>query len=466
MQFFKTDPKRVHFVGIGGIGVSALARYYLAQDYIVSGSDAVESELLEELRREGALIAVGHEKNNIRPGTDLVIYSAAVKNNNPELKAARELKIKTQTYAQALGDLTKRYFTIAVAGSHGKSTTTALLGLILIKAGLDPTVIVGTKLKEFKSSANSESGSNFRIGKSQYLVIEADEWNRSFHYYYPKIAVVTNIDKEHLDTYGNFRGVAAGFARYFKNIPQDGTLVLNYKDAELRKLGRKMEKGKSGKGIAVVFYNRNNFKKHPLLIPGRHNQINAEAAWQAFGVIAKNANLNQNNANLKETANYVFKNYTGAWRRLELLAAGPSLIHDSKFLIHIYSDYAHHPTEIKATLAALREKHPREQLLCVFEPHHQDRLTKLFKEFAVSFKQADAVVILPVYKVKGRDEADKGKNSFDLAQSMAERKSNVFYAPDFTSAIKTMRNFLNKNSVVVFMSAGGLDSQIRKFLVQ
>src|SRR3989344_4191326 len=367
------NSKVVHFIGVGGIGVSALARYFLSQGWQVSGSDLVRSDIVDELARAGAAIFVGHRPTNVPKDVSLVIYSPAVKRNNPELKIARTLGAKIQSYPQALGEFTKKYFTIAVSGSHGKSTTTALIGLILIKAGLDPTIIIGTKLKEFGASTNSESGTNFRMGKSKYLVIEADEWNRSFHNYFPKVVVLTNIDKEHLDTYKNFGGVVAGFKRYLKNLARNGTLVANAGDLNIKKIASAMRK----KETKVVFYNKNRFQKHPLQIPGAHNQVNAEAAWQTFGVIAKNANLKQNNANLRKIANEVFRNYTGAWRRLELLAVNSQ---KSGIKSLIYSDYAHHPTEIKATLQALREKYPKERIACVFEPHQQDRLTRLFKD--------------------------------------------------------------------------------------
>jgi len=441
----------VHFIGVGGIGVSALARYFLSQGWQVSGSDLARSEIVDELASAGALIFIGHRPTNVPKDVDTVIYSPAVKRNNPELKIARQLGAKIQSYPEALGELTKKYFTIAVSGSHGKSTVTALIGLILAKAGLDPTVIIGTKLREFGNS-------NFRAGKSKYLVIEADEWNRSFHNYFPKIAVLTNIDKEHLDTYKTFRGVAAGFARYLKNLFKDGVAIFNWGDRELRRLGQRIAKRRTG---SAIFYNKSKFKKHPLQIPGRHNQVNAEAAWQTFGVIAKNANLKQNNANLRKIANDVFRNYHGAWRRLEKLP----ITNYQLPITAIYTDYAHHPTEIKATLQALREKYPKERIACVFEPHQQDRLTRLFKDFVHAFDEADTVILMPVYKVAGREDppAGGGKDSFALAQEIKERKASVFYAQDFAAAIKALAQ--NSSGVVVFMSAGDLDSQLRKYLL-
>ena len=203
--------KRVHFIGIGGIGMSALARYFLSTGAAVSGSDLAESDITRELEAEGVRIAVGHRAENVRAGTELVVYSAAVTKDNPELEAALAVGARVVSYPEAVGELTQKFDTIAVAGSHGKSTTTALIALALVRAGLDPTVIVGTKLREFSPTGG---GSNFRAGKSKWLVLEADEYGRAFHHYTPKVAVVTNIDKEHLDTYKTFPGVAAGFGKF------------------------------------------------------------------------------------------------------------------------------------------------------------------------------------------------------------------------------------------------------------
>lgn len=452
------NQKQIHFIGIGGIGVSALARYFLSQGWTVGGSDLVESDLIEELREDGIRIFIGHAPLNLPREAGLVIYSPAVKSNNPELSLARTLKIKTQSYPQALGELTKKYFTIAVSGSHGKSTTTALISLILKEAGLDPTVIIGTKLKEFDDR-------NFRMGKSKYLVIEADEWDKSFFHYRPRAIVLTNIDKEHLDTYKNFRGVVAGFKKYVEKLPEDGYLIANWGDKNIKKIARSVRK----RGVEVVFYNRKKFKRHPLQIPGEHNQLNAEAAWQCakiFGV-------------KKSTADKVFKSYNGAWRRLELLGImnqelrimeKKPMIHDSRFMIHVYSDYAHHPTEIKATLAALRERHRKAKLICVFQPHQQDRLNRLFSDFISAFDEADTAIIMPIYKVEGREEREKRreergrKDSFSLAQKIREHNETTFYAPDFPNAIKVVKQELSAGGVAVFMSAGDLDSQVRKFL--
>ncbi len=223
---------KIHFIGIGGIGVSALAQYYLSQGAEVSGSDLVASEITGFLRKKGAKIFIGkHRVQNLPNDADLVIYSPAVKKDNSELKQIKHLTPNTQhpkimSYPQALGELTKQYFTIAVSGTHGKSTTTAMISLILEKAGFDPTVVVGTKLKEFGNS-------NFRMGKGKYLVIEADEWNASFLNYWPKIIVLTNIEREHLDYYKDLDHILKTFGEYVGHLTKERFLVANKEDRNI-----------------------------------------------------------------------------------------------------------------------------------------------------------------------------------------------------------------------------------------
>src|SRR3989338_3625578 len=263
---------RVHFIGIGGIGISALARYYASQGWKVTGSDLTESELARGLRHDGVRIVIGHSAKHIPLDADLVVYSAAVRNENPELQCARKLGIETQTYAEALGDVTRKYFTFAVCGAHGKSTTTAMLSLILIEAGFDPTVILGTKLREFRNS-------NFRKGRGEYLVIEADEWNKSFLHHYPQIVAVVNVDKEHLDTYKNLWNVIQTFSKFFRRVPQNGAIIVNRKDKNTLRALKSIKSKKDAP--ALIYFNQGKDSRWPLQIPGKFNQLNAEAAYQA-----------------------------------------------------------------------------------------------------------------------------------------------------------------------------------------
>ena len=226
---------RVHFIGIGGIGTSALARWFLSHNHNVSGSDVSPSEIISELKKQGVKIFIGHKAKNLPKEANLAIFSAAVPADNPERRQAAKLGIPVKSYSEAVGDLTKQYKTIAVAGAHGKSTTTALLSLVLIKANFDPTVIVGTKLKEFGDS-------NFRNGKGDYLVLEADEYNDSFLNYSPTAVIILNIDREHLDYYKNLAVIKKSFLKFIDNIRPNGILVLNKDDKNLLSLKNKIQK--------------------------------------------------------------------------------------------------------------------------------------------------------------------------------------------------------------------------------
>lgn len=428
------NEQKVHFIGIGGIGVSALARYYLAKKWQVSGSDLTPSEITDDLQAEGAKIFIGHSAAHVSPDAQLVIYSAAVKPENPEYKEAKNLKIPLTSYAEALGDLTKQYITVAVSGAHGKSTTTAFLSLMLIEAGLDPTIIIGTRLKEFK-------GKNFRLGKSRYLVIEADEWNRSFWRYHPAIAVITNVDKEHLDTYRNLRGVISAFNHYLKNLPPKATAIINATDKNSLRARRKCK-------CKFILYNKKNRlpESWPLKIPGRFNQLNAEAAWQAAKILGVK----------KLVAQAAVAEYKGSWRRLEQLGL-PNLLAEGEMLKGIfYSDYAHHPNEIRATIKALKEKYPSKKLLVVFQPHQAERLTNLFDDFAHCFEGADELVLLPTYEVAGRELRKETKTVHDLCNAIKSQK--VSCLPKFDEVFK-----LIQGQVVVFMGAGDMDKEVRKY---
>ena len=314
---------KIHLIGIGGIGVSSLAQYYLSKGHTVSGSDLVASEITDFLINKGIKVAIGNLAENIKQDFDLVVHSPAVKQENPEYKKAKELGIKTQSYPEALGELTKEYYTIAVAGAHGKSTTTAMIALVLMEAGFDPTVIVGTKLKEFGNS-------NFRAGKSKFLVIEACEYDSSFLSYSPKIIVITNIDKEHLDYFKTFANVKKAFKDFIVRLPEDGFLVFNKDD----KYPPKIAKPKF-KAVGYSIKQKEAKKIKPILkVPGMHNVSNAMAALD----VAKVLNIPE-----KIYLRAISK-FSGTWRRFEIREAK---VEDKQ--ITLVSDYGHHPNEILAT---------------------------------------------------------------------------------------------------------------------
>ncbi|PIW91794.1 MAG: UDP-N-acetylmuramate--L-alanine ligase [Candidatus Nealsonbacteria bacterium CG_4_8_14_3_um_filter_37_23] len=424
---------KVHFIGIGGIGVSALAQYYLEKGHQVSGSDLNSSEITEFLRVKGARIYIGPQlARTVLANIDLVIYSPAVQKNNPELMAAKKLGIKCQSYPKALGELTKKYFTIAVSGTHGKSTTTAMIALILIRAGLDPTVIVGTKLKEFKNS-------NCRVGKSNYLVIEADEHFASFLNYWPKIIVLTNIEADHLDYYKNLQNLLKTFKEYISHSSKDGVLIFNKNDKNI------LEITKNYIGDTYGFSGKQNEAKkikNILKIPGEHNVYNALAALTLARVLK-----------IPDKVTYkTLSEYKGAWRRFEIKKLRS---------ITVVSDYGHHPTQIRATLKAAREKWPKRKIWLVFQPHQHQRTFYLFKDFVMVFKKAllkhwvNKCIITDIYGVAGREKKEirKKVNSEKLVKAI--NKKDAIYLPK-----QKILNYLKKNlgggEVVIIMGAGDI----------
>jgi len=433
----KLSPKnnnKVHFIGIGGIGTSALARWFLSCGYDVSGSDINLSEIISELKKQGVKVFIGHRPENLAKEIQLVIYSAAVPFNNPEFQKAKKLGIPIKSYAEALGDLSKKYKTFAVSGAHGKSTTTALLSLILIRNGFDPTVIIGTKLKEFNPPAG---GSNFRKGKSNYLILEADEYNHSFLNYSPFAAIILNIDKEHLDSYKNLADIKKTFLKFINNIQPNGILIVNKDDKNLFSLKDKIQKIVKNKNIELLWYGITNssdrqnllYLRKTLKISGESGNVNRDALLGEHNVSNALAAYTLAKA-LKIKDRNIFSaigSYRGAWRRMEY--KGEFKIQSSKFKVKVYDDYAHHPTEIKATLAGIAQKSPKTGIICVFQPHQVKRLKALFKEFVGAFDAANALILLPIYQVAGRDpstslrasKVSQNVNSKQLAEAIKNR---------------------------------------------
>ena len=419
---------KIHFIGIGGIGVSALAQYYLAKGHEISGSDLVASEITEYLEKKGVKIIIGNSAENISQDLDLVVYSPAVKKDNPELiealkiKNYKNLKIKIKSYPEALGDLTKEYYTIAIAGAHGKSTTTAMIGLVLTKAGFDPTVIVGTKLKEFGDS-------NFRFGKSKFLVIEACEYDSSFLHYLPKIIVVTNIDKEHLDYFKTFANVKKAFKNFIAKLPPSGFLVFNKRPSMRQKRAAKIKK--------------------ILKVPGMHNVFNALDALEVARILK-----------IKDEITFqALSEFTGTWRRFE---EKELKIENCK--LKIISDYAHHPNEIIATLKAAREKYPKKKIWCIFQPHQYQRTHYLFNDFVKVFRNAkiDKTIITDIYDVAGREtkKISADVSSKKLVKKIA--KKNVIYLP-MASLEKFIKENIKSGEVLIIMGAGDIYKLAEKF---
>ena len=444
-----TKSNKAHFIGIGGIGTSALAKYYLKKGYQVSGSDLVPSEITKALEKLGAKIFSGsHKAKNLSKNTDLVIYSPAVPKNNQELKAAEKLGIKCLSYPEALGKLTEQHFTIAVSGTHGKSTTSSMIGLLLAKAGLDPTVIVGTKLKEW-------SFSNCRVGNSKYLVIEADEHFASFLNYWPKIVVLTRIEADHLDYYKNLKNYISAFKKFISHLPKDGSLIANRDDKIIYNTF-----STTVKNVLPFSLKQNEAKKirKILKIPGKHNISNALATLKVARV-------------LKIPDRVSFKalsEYKGSWRRFEIIKEKPFVV---------ISDYAHHPTEIRATLEGAREKYlyppkfskgklrqARNKIWLVYQPHQYQRTFYLFKDFVRVFREApvDKIIITDIYDVAGRENKKIKKivNSEKLVKTI--KKSNVIYLPK-AKILNYLKKNLQGSEVLIIMGAGDIYKLCEQF---
>jgi UDP-N-acetylmuramate--alanine ligase len=412
---------KVHFIGIGGIGVSALAQYYLGKGHEVSGSDLFGSKITEDLKEKGAAIFIGPNSATNINDYDLVIHSPAVKSNNPELAEAERKGIKILSYPQALGELTKEHFTIAVSGTHGKSTTTAMISLILVEAGLDPTVVVGTRLKEFGDS-------NFRMGQSQYLVIEACEHEESFLNYWPQIIVVTNIEEDHLDFYITLENIKKAFNEFVSHLKEDGLLI-------------KTEETTIDTDRKTINYSLNDKEeveklKSIIKIPGEHNILDALAALK----VARALNIED------EVSFSALSRYAGSWRRFEETQL-PGFI--------LIDDYGHHPTEVLATLKGAREKYPNKKIFCVFQPHQYQRTYLLFDGFVKAFKEAlgdkliDKLFLIDVYDVAGREseEAKEKVSSKILAEAIGS--ANYVSKDDLFKEI-------NGGEVIIFMGAGNI----------
>jgi len=429
---------KIHFIGIGGIGVSSLAQYYFKKGCKVSGSDLVSSEVTSKLKKEGVEIFIGnHKKDNISKNTDLVIHSPAIKKENPELQQALKHEIPIKSYPQALGDLTEKHFTIAVAGTHGKSTTSSIISLLLEKSGFDPTVIVGTKLREFNNS-------NFKAGNSKYLIIEADEHFASFLNYKPNIIVLTNIEKDHLDYYKNLNNILKTFKNFINLLPGNGLLIWNADDKNIPKIIDSKTKNKS---YSLKQTEAKKIKKI-LKVPGEHNVSNALAVMS----LARELKIKD-----KKTLK-TLSDYKGSWRRFQMKESD---FHGKK--ITVVSDYAHHPTEIKKTIKAAKEKFKERKIWVIFQPHQHQRTFYLFDEFIESFDEADEIILTDIYEVRGREKKSIKISSKELVKEIKKRGKKINLIKDFEKIPDFLKNKINSDEVVLVMGAGSIYKLHDKF---
>ncbi len=441
---------KIHCVGIGGIGVSALARYYMAKGNEITGSDLSDSEIIFALRKIGVEISVGkHQTSNLPDDADLVIFSAAVSDNNPELKKAQAIRLKKPSlellnYAEALGRLTRQYSTIAVSGTHGKSTTVAMLSLVLIEAGLDPTVIVGTKLKEFGDS-------NFRMGHGRYLIIEADEWQGSFLNYHPDIIVLTNIEEDHLDYYRDLIHIRETYQKYLERLSPSGSLVFNEDDPNIiHLLANQIIKKRIPFSIKQEEVGQ---LSKIIKVPGKHNISNALAAMDVARVLGISDDIFYR----------AMGKYQCCWRRFD---ERKGRIGKNSFnLIH---DYAHHPTELKSLFQAIEERFQDQKIWFIFQPHQYQRTFHFFDRFVETLREQGEmkndyqIIITNIYGVPGREEESLSKKVSAQKMVSAIDRSNVQYWP-FKELTERLTENIKPGDVVVAVGAGDIYQWAHEF---
>jgi UDP-N-acetylmuramate--alanine ligase len=442
--------QRIHFVGIGGIGMSGIAEVLLNLGYKISGSDLKKSSVTERLAGLGAIVFEGHNAENV-PGAEVVVTSSAIAPGNPEVTEARKLHIPVIPRAEMLAELMRLKYGIAIAGMHGKTTTTSMVAAVLAAGGLDPTVVVGGRVDAM--------GSNARLGKSHYLVAEADESDRSFLKLSPILAVVTNIDREHMDCYRNMREVKRAFLDFMDRVPFYGGVVACNDDPLLRRILPEVQRrvrtygmrrgsdfritseetefdANQGRPVSRfrIAYNGKNLGEFLLHVPGAHNVLNATAA------IAVGIGLDVP----VEQIHTALENFRGVDRRFQLRgkAAGVSVI----------DDYGHHPTEIRATLAAARQCKFR-KVHVLFQPHRYTRTRDLMEEFATAFTDADSLLVLDIYPAS--EQPIEGVTGEALAKRIRE-KGAAQYVGSFADAVAAVTTATEEGDMILTLGAGSV----------
>ena len=445
--------KTVHFIGIGGAGMCGIAEVLQNQGYAITGSDIAESANTRRLKDLGATVFIGHAESNIE-FADVVVYSSAVTMKNPEMRAAAEAKLPLLARAEMLAELMRYRHSIAIAGTHGKTTTTSLLASVLAASGADPTFIIGGLL--------NSAGTNARLGESRYLVAEADESDASFMHLQPMVAVVTNIEADHMGTYGgDFEKVKETFINFLHNLPFYGLAVLCIDDPSVREIMPLVSRPKLTYGFSedadfrienisqhggetrFEVYHRETSNRLPITLnmPGRHNALNATAAL----TVAVDEGLEL--AAIKQG----LENFSGVGRRFDVQGVFP--LGDGEIML--VDDYGHHPTEVAATILALREGWPDKRLVMLFQPHRYSRTSDLYDDFVDVLCEVDVLLLLEVYAAGEKKIA--GADSRSLSRSIRLRgKVDPIFVQDEADVLGILEGIVADGDIVVTQGAGSV----------
>lgn len=438
--------KHIHLIGIGGVSMSGIAEILHSCGFIVTGSDTAQSENTDRLLKKHIPVKIGHDLEGLEK-SNLVVYSAAIKKDDVELIRAKELNIPTIERGTFLGILTKAFKnTICISGTHGKTTTTSMVALCFLEAGKDPSIQVGAYLKQLDS--------NYRVGKSDYFIIEACEYVESYLKLFPKAEVILNIDNDHLDYFGSLENIVTSFSNYVKLIPENGLLVINFDDENCRKIAkytnakvltygiknenanfvaRNINFNNNGFPTFDVYYNNNFFKTITLSIPGIHNVMNALACI----AVCYNYGLER-----EDIKNALLK-YTGAHRRFEFKGS----FND----VNVYDDYGHHPTEIIATAEALKQK-KFNQSWVIFQPHTYSRTKNLLNDFANALINFDNIIVTDIYAA--RETNTYNISSKDLVDKITSLGRKALYIQDFNEIVKYVQENAKSGDIVLTLGAG------------
>ena len=454
---FLGKTKRIHFIGIGGSGMSGIAEVLINQNYEVSGSDQIKSSVTDHLESLGADIHFNHKPENVF-GKHVVVVSSAIRNDNSEVKAAKKEMIPVIPRAEMLAELMRMKYGIAIAGTHGKTTTTSLVANVLAGGNLDPTVIVGGKLKNM--------GGHAKLGQSKFLVAEADESDGSFLRLSPTLSVVTTLDAEHMDYYQTMQNMKSTFLEFLNKVPFYGSAIICMDDPNLQSLLPKIEKRTITYGLKkqadytaqeisinnlktnfTVFHHGKKLGKISSGSLGNHNISNTLAA------IAVGMELNIEFSTIADA----LKNFSGVQRRFEILHQSNSLV--------IVDDYGHHPAEILATLTTAKTVWPDRRLIVVFQPHRYSRTQYLLENFYSSFNDADKLILLDIYGAG--EKPIEGINSRKLAKGIREYgHKNVEHIEDADSLVPQLKFSLQSGDVVLTLGAGNIGELAHKLAAE